>query len=162
MIKIKQDAVSTNFEITVVLETIRESYKVASQVKRMLAKSGVATVSVAKQSVVSIEFVSYNDNVSLDDVMWLLVDNLNDDLGIFTESCVDTVSVATNIDGSTIKVSHKNAYRLRDDDEFPYTFAGGLQYFQIFKDTVRIDFQSSHESALQIAQELLDLLDSLD
>lgn len=161
MIKIKQDAVSTNFEITVVLSSIKETWKATSVVSRLLGKQGTTNISVTKQGV-TIDFTSYNDNVSLDDVMWLLVDNLNDDLGIFTESCVDTVSVATNIDGSTIKVSHKNAYRLRDDDEFPYTFAGGLQYFQIFKDTVRIDFQSSHESALQIAQELLDLLDSLD
>lgn len=165
MIKITQNEVTKNFTVTVSkFETIKETYQVASQVQRILAKSGVVSTSTKNGEFV-VDFSSYNDNITVDNVLWLLVDGFNvgyhDDLGIYIESLADGVSVATNKDGSTVKLKHKNAYKLRQDSEFPYTFAGGLQYFQIFQDTVRIDFPSSHINALQVAQDLLDLLDSL-
>lgn len=167
MIKIIQNEVTKNFEITVSkFETIKESFKVASQVQRILGKYGVVSV-LPKNGGFELDFTSYNDNVSTDDVLWILVDSFNvgygfwDNFGIYIESFADGVSVTTNKDGSCVKINHKNAYKLKDDDEFPYTFAGGLQYFQCFKDTVRIDFPSTHTAALKVCDELRDLLDSL-
>lgn len=164
MIKITQNEVTKNFTVTVSkFETIKETYQVASQVQRILAKSGVVSTSTKNGEFV-VDFSSYNDEITVDNVLWLLVDGLGywDYLGIYVESSFENnVSVATNKDGSTVKLKHKNAYKLRDNEEFPYTFDGGLQYFQIFQDTVRIDFPSSHINALQVAQDLLDLLDSL-
>lgn len=168
MLKITQDAASQNFVVTVSkFETVKESFKIASQVSRLLSKHGVVSTST-KNGGFEVEFVSYNDNIKADDVLWILVDAFNvglgywDYLGIYVETILKQGVVQTNKDGSTIKMTHKNAHKLREDKEFPYNFTGGIQYFEIWCDTVRVDFPSSHESALQIAQELLELLDSLD
>lgn len=168
MIKIAQDTVSQNFAVLVSkFETIRETFKVASQVQRILAKSGVTTVSVTKQGV-EVEFVSYDDTVSSDNVLWALVDSFNvgpgywDNFGIYIEYQNGDVVVQTNKDGSTIKINHKNAHKLREDEEFPYNFAGGLQFAQFMRDTVRIDVPCGHAPAREVAQDLQDLLDSLD
>lgn len=167
MLKITQDAASQNFVVTVSkFETVKESFKIASQVSRLLSKHGVVSTST-KNGGFEVEFVSYNDNIKADDVLWILVDTFNvgygfwDNFGIYIETILKQGVVQTNKDGSTVTTTHKNAYKLRQDSEFPFTFAGGLQYFQIFKDTVRIDFPSSHVSALQVAQDLIELLDSL-
>ena len=169
MIKITQDSVSKNFVVTVVLSSIRETFKISSAVSRILAKQGVVSVSTStKSGGFSIDFSSYNDETSIDNVIWLLTDNFNvgygywDNFGIFAETILKQGVVQTNKDGSCVKLTHKNAHKLRDDSEFPFTFAGGLQYFQCFKDTVRIDFPSSHINALQVAQDLQNLLDSLN
>lgn len=166
MIKITQNKESQNFVVTVSFETSRETFKVSSQVQRILSKSGVATVSVTKQGFV-VEFTSYNDNITVDDVLWILVDTFNvgygfwDNFGIYIETILKQGVVQTNKDGSTIKMTHKNAHKLREDKEFPYNFTGGIQYFEIWCDTVRIDFPSTHVAALQVAQDLIELLDSL-
>lgn len=168
MIKITQNEESQNFVVSVVKPTIKETWQVANRVARVLAKQGVTTVSVAKQGVVEVEFSSYNDEISADDVLWLLTDTFNvgygywDYLGFYIESDNDNGTIQTNKDGSCVKIMHKNSHKLRDNEEFPYTFAGGLQYFEIWRDTVRIDFPSSHNNALQVAQDLQNLLDSLN
>ena len=165
MIKITQNEVTKNFTVSVALETSRETYKITSQVARILAKSGVVSVSTKSGEFV-IDFASYNDEITNDDVLWILIDKFNvgfgfwDYLGIFIESF--NGSVATNKDGSCVKIMHKNAHKLREDKEFPFVFAGGLQYFEVFKDTIRLDFHTSHEVALQIYNDLIELLDSLD
>lgn len=162
MIKITQNAASQNFVVSVALETSRETYQVATRVARTLAKQGVATVSVAKQGFV-VEFTSYNDNITVDDVLDLVVSVIDNDA--FIETKFQDNQILTNMHSSTITVNHRNCRAFWQND-MHYNL-GGVKFIQFFErvgdiDTLRIDFSVSHESALQIAQDLQDLLDSLD
>ena len=159
MIKIKQDTVSQNFTVSVALETSRETFKVASQVQRILAKHGVTNVTVAKQNVV-VEFVSFNEDFSADTVLWIIYRIFGEEHGVEIITKVTDGVVTTSDDSSTIELNHKNAHKLKEIEDFPFLFAEGTLYFNVFRDSIRIDIPHNHRNTMKYTEELLDLLNS--
>lgn len=164
MIKIIQDLNNQNYIIEVSnFNTQHDNYKNALRVKNILNKHGKSNILMNK-GIISVKFVSYNDNISADDILLILFNGFNvgclDYLGIQYESYVNNGLVATNKYGSIIKLHHKNAYKLLDDEELIFTLVDGLRYFNIHQDLVHIKTTNSHVDALLIMNTLFNLLES--
>lgn len=158
MIKIYQDVVTKKFKV-VVTEEARIAYQTAARVARVLSKHGVTNVSVAKQNVV-VEFVSFNEDFSADTVLWIIYRIFGEEHGVEIITKVTDGVVTTSDDSSTIELNHKNAHKLKEIEDFPFLFAEGTLYFNVFRDSIRIDIPHNHRNTMKYTEELLDLLNS--
>ena len=141
------------FEVYVNTESPRETFKQSSQIARILKRVG--EVDVIGTSV----FINgYNAELTADEIMWKLVDTLNDfSVDYFQIRVVSAISsgveVWTDTQGSSIVFKYNDRAHLLEQYDF-----GGCIYYTHRRNYTRYDFPISHTQALELAKEMLDLI----
>lgn len=147
-----------------VKNNVAQTYKIASRVARIIKNGAFISYVSCCAAVVKFDI----NHISVDDILFTLVEKYIDDDILIVSHVNSHVNVYTNTQNSLVEfVAHKNAHKLYEIiHEMQGQLSCKLKHLQLIKDykfnTLHLLYDVNHSVALELCQDLLLVIESLD